>query len=481
MGFKTRCHALFFLYISLGKSSHILYTKPTLRNGVMTMKIIVIGTSHAGIAFALRAREEYPDAQITMYEREEGISFISQSIPLYLMGKSDILKHGNYTSVDDLKKLNIDVKVNCVVEKIDFKKKEISYVLFNTTDLLTDSYDKLVMATGSYPSLPLFSGDSDHVHVIKNVSDAKNLRDIIKKENQVIVLGAGLIGVEIARILALRNVKVKLIHPHEHILNKYVDKELADSFQKDLEDIGVEVYLNTVATDLAVNDKNKKITVYTDNHQQYLADDVIVSIGFRPNSLLVRNDAQLGDMGAIVVDEYMHTSIKDVLAVGDCATSVVNGVSHPIYMPHASEAIRQGQIAALNLSKKVRAIPPSQNTYNMNLEGLTICTTGLTLKNALANGIDAKQIFYRNDALDEDHYLEMWFVYENKTHRIIGAQIKSSVTSANEYVNILSLAISQKLTIEDLEFSDFFFEHGYKNPETFTSILAKLIRESERK
>jgi len=443
------------------------------------MKVIVIGASHAGIAFAMRAKEQEPEAEIVLYDREDEISFISQSIPLYLMGKSDILTHGNYTSVKELEGLGIKVKNNTVVEAVDVKKKTISYVNVNESNLMEDTYDKLVLATGSFPSLPLFSTDSDHVHVIKSVHDAKNLTDIMKSNNRVVVIGGGLIGVEISRILGLRGIPVKLLHPHAHILNKYVDEDLANQLTQELINNGVDVHLNTIATDLQIKGNSEVLTIMTDTHEQYEAEDVIVAIGFRPNSLLLRNDATLGDMGAILVDEYMQTSIPDIFAVGDCATSFVNRLKDPIYMPHASEAIRQGQVAALNLVKPTFKIPPSQNTYNMNLEGLTLCTTGLTLKMALANGIKAKEVIYRNDSLDGSHYLEVFFVYEEKTYKIIGAQFMATTVGVSEYVNILSLAIQENLSIFDMEFSDFYFEHGYKNPHSFTSILAKLVRQNE--
>jgi NADPH-dependent 2,4-dienoyl-CoA reductase/sulfur reductase-like enzyme len=191
---------------------------------------------------------------------------------------------------------------------------------------------------------------------------------------------------------------------------------------------------------------------------------------------LLASQVKVGDKGAIVVDAYQRTSVPDVFAVGDCATTIVTDRAEPVYLPHASDALRQGEIAAINLCEPKRAINPSQATFNLNIGERTLCVTGLTLRRALREGLNAGQVEYRNEYVSTEKYYQIWLTYEKGSHRVLGLQMLGNAPDIAPYADIISLAIEQKLTIEDLEFTDFYFKHGYRNPNTFTKIFADLIR-----
>jgi pyruvate/2-oxoglutarate dehydrogenase complex dihydrolipoamide dehydrogenase (E3) component len=171
----------------------------------------------------------------------------------------------------------------------------------------------------------------------------------------------------------------------------------------------------------------------------------------------------------------MHTSSPDVFAVGDCATSYFDLLNVNRYNPHASESIRQGMVAAINLFKPKQKLTFSLGTYNLNMQEYTIAVTGVTKIQALAKGYDVDAVFFENMYLNAKEFSFMQLVYEKNTHVILGFQVVGNV-SVNEYANVFSLVIQQRLTIEDIEFSDFYFEHGYKDPSGFIKIMARLIR-----
>jgi NADPH-dependent 2,4-dienoyl-CoA reductase/sulfur reductase-like enzyme len=447
------------------------------------MKVVIIGGSHAGIACARRCREEHSDAEVVIIERKKDVSFVSQTIPLFLIGEENILEEGHYTTPEELEADGIKVLTKSEVKTIEIAQKRVIYTNVDTDKLDEMFYDKLVMATGSYPVLPLINGVfNETFFLLKNVEDAVAIKKFMEKSHDVVIVGAGIVGVELSRIFAKKGLHVTVLQARENVMNRYLDVEMAKVVEKSIRDIGVDLYLRTRVVDYHTKKANafhkSEVIVETDVGEKIKTSGVVLSVGFRPNSYLLRGQVKLGDKGAILVDEYMRTSIPDVFAVGDCATSCFMFDMNR-YNPHASEAIRQGVIAAINLFEPKQKLPCSLGTYNLNMQGYTVAVTGITKNLALSQGYDADAIYFENPHLDAKDFSYMQLIYEKKTHVILGFQVVGN-TSINEYANVFSLVIQQKLTIEDIEFSDFYFEHGYKDPSGFTKIMARLIREKER-
>ncbi|GAB2026569.1 FAD-dependent oxidoreductase [Lactovum odontotermitis] len=453
------------------------------------MKIIIIGGSHAGIACALRAREEYPDSSIVIYEKQRSIGFGAQSIPLFLAGNNAFLKVSNYMTASDLEKLNIMVKTKTTVSEADLKKKVIYYkdLLDESDQEIEDHYDKLILATGSYPSMPLIKGGFlDKLYIVKQAEDAVKLKQFMKHSRSIIIIGGGSIAVEMARIMNEAQIKTTLIHSSDYILNRYLDREIGEEVQQFLEDKGIRILTNSTVTDITeeVIDENlrKKVShVFTQDGREFTADGVIYSTGFRPNSVLVADQVTLGERGAILVDEYMRTSFPDVFAVGDCATTMLSNVKAPAYITHASDALREGDAAAVNLVEPKIKLNKSQGTYKINLDDEYIVSlAGLTFNKAKSEGFDCSQVFIRNDDANNDKYYEIWLVYENETHKILGLQSKGTADEVASLADVISLAIQEELTVQDIEYADFYFKHGFKNPSSFSKLLADKIRYKEK-
>ncbi|OQO64488.1 NADH oxidase [Enterococcus faecium] len=451
------------------------------------MEIRIIGGSHAGIACAIRAREEFPDSKIVIYEKQKGIGFIAQSIPYYLSGDSDFLKLSSYITITELEKLNIMVKTQTVVEDINVENKTIHYIdlVYGNED--SDKFDKLVLATGSYPSLPLVRGDfQDKLYVVKKLEDAVKLKKLMHESRSCIIIGGGAIGVELSKILNNSFIDTTLIHSSDFILNRYLDKSSAEETQNFLESKGIKIYTNSrvssIEEEVDLEHGYKKISrVKTSDGKHFIADGVIYATGFRPNSFLVADKLELGDKGAILVDEYMQTSHPDIFAVGDCSTTSLKNVKTPTYVPHASDAIRQGDVAAVNLGERKVKIKKSQGTYKLNFDNeFSLCMTGLTLEKAKKQGFDCEVAFIRDDYVNSDKYFEMWLVYEKVTHRILGMQCKGSASELGAQVDIISLAIQNDMSVSDIEYTDFYFKHGFNNPRSFTKMFADKIRQNER-
>ncbi|MDR2722919.1 MAG: FAD-dependent oxidoreductase [Cellulomonadaceae bacterium] len=447
------------------------------------MRVVIVGGSHAGIACALRAREEYPDADIVLYEKQDAIGFVAQSIPLYLQGSPSFDKIRSYTSATALEAKGITVRTGMVVRRVDTDAKQIIFVPAAGDDLDIDSYDKLVIATGSYPSIPLAAGDyRDKLLVVKTYSDAVRIKELMSTARTVIVIGGGAIGIEMTRGLIDAGIHPVLLQAPAALLDRYLDDDAAAAIRAGLEQEGVEIHTSSLVTQITADtaEGGRNITVVTQAGETYTADGIIYCTGFRPNTVLVGGQVELGEMGAIVVDDYMRTSEPDVFAVGDCSTTTLKHVIVPTYVPHASDAFRQGEIAAVNLMGPRRKLNSSQGTYSLNFGDHTLAMTGLSLKRALSEGFDAAVAYTRNNYIDSDRFYEARLVYEKGSHLILGISVRGTVYEISGVADLYSLAIEQDLTVDDMEYSDFFFKHGFHNPFGLPNILADVIRNEER-
>jgi NADPH-dependent 2,4-dienoyl-CoA reductase/sulfur reductase-like enzyme len=448
------------------------------------MKIVIIGCSFGGMSCALRAREEYPDAEIVIYDKQEKISFIGASIVAYLRGKEDALHQNNFMTIEDLFKHGIEVRNSTNVLKIDMKNKKLSFRQDLSHEIEEDDYDKLVLAMGSYPILPTAEDMlvSEKVYFLKFLEDGLELANLANKAKHVVVVGGGIMGVELSRIYHQKGLEVTLLHANEHILDKYLDDEIAEIYEQELREEGIDLSLGTLAVN--IEPQGDEVKIFTDGFREITADAVIYTIGFRPNTFLVNGQLELGQSGAIKVNKYMQTSVPDVFAVGDCATTYLNLLDKEVYLPHTSDALRTGVAAAMNLEKLHYEMNPSQGTFFVPISGKSIALTGLTLKTALAAGFKAERVQVDQKLLDGSYAFSAWLVYEAETHRILGFQgkgISEDITSTvSSYANLYSLAIEQKLTVEQMELTDFYFEYGFANPLSIYQNFAAKVRAQER-
>lgn len=450
------------------------------------MKVVIVGGAHAAVACAIKTRTEYPDSEIVLYERQKSIGFAAQNIPRYLLGHQDFSYLFNEQTKAQLENLKIQVFTQTVVVELNLGVKKLK--VFDLYQELEEevTYDKLVLAMGSSPSLPLAQGYvGKNFFIIKRADEAEKLKKFMQEAHSVLIVGGGAIGTELAQVMSARGIETTLLHSSSHLLHNYLDEAVSDRVRKSLEESGVTVFtdeiVHSITEEADEQSARKSSHIQTQKGKQFVADGVIYATGFLPNSFLVAEQLDLGDKGAIVVNDYLQTSQEDVFAVGDCATTQVKNMKTARYLSHASDALRQGEIAALNLRKPQRKIPATQSTYKFTLGSRHIlAVTGLNLAKAQSEGFAAAIVSIRDVVVDTHDYVDSWLVYEKKTHKILGYQCFGNVEGIAEQADLISLAIQNDMSIESLEYSDFHFRTTYNNPQSFVKRLADEVRIKER-
>lgn len=439
------------------------------------MKIVVVGCTHAGTAAVVNLKELYPESEITVYEKNDNISFLSCGIALNV-GK--VIEDTNslfYNSPENLAKLGVITNMKHEVLNIDFDKKTLDVKNLMTEEVFEDSYDKLVLTLGSWPIVPKFEGgDLENIVLCKNHDHALNIIEKAKDAKNVVIIGAGYIGVELVEAFEMQGKKVTLIDAEDRIMPKYLDKEFTDIAEKEFTDRGVNLVLGEKVQKF--NGENGKVTEVVTENGAYKGDLVVLCIGFAPNSKLVQGKLDTLPNGAIIIDEYMRTSKEDVYAAGDCCVVTYNPANDKRYIPLATNAVRMGTLIARNIVKPTLKYMGTQGTSGIKIYEQSIASTGMTEEVAKSTtdmniGTVILTDNYRPEFMPTYEPATVKLVFDKDTRRILGGQIISKI-DLTQYMNTLSVVIQNNMTIEELAMTDFFFQPHFNKPWSLLNAVA---------
>ncbi|WP_341780140.1 FAD-dependent oxidoreductase [Levilactobacillus sp. HBUAS70063] len=439
------------------------------------MKVVIVGSTHAGTQAALKILRDHPETAVTIYERQRTVSFLSSGISLFLDGQVKRLEEMFYTSPDELTRLGATVKTQHNVLRIDADKRRVAAVDMTTGRVTTETYDKLIMATGSTVNVPPIRGiEGDRVLLCKDYEQAKRIYQVAKDHHRITIVGGGYIGTELAESYARTGHAVRLIQSQDQLLDNYVDANLSAAVVDLLTQHGVEVVLNRRVVEFEEQAATLAIKTATTT---YHADFAIVCTGFVPNTRLLRGQVEMDRHGAILIDDYLQTSDPNILACGDASVVYFNPIGRTAYAPLASSAVRQGILAGTNVFGRMQRYLGTQATSAIALFGHTLASTGLTLRQAQTIQKPAASVTYRGNwrptYMPRTDVLTINLVYSQIDRRILGAQLFSKHEVAQS-ANAVSLAIQNRNTIDDLAFVDLLFNPNFDAPFNYLNLVAQL-------
>lgn len=377
-----------------------------------------------------------------------------------------------YSSPEALTKLGAHMKMEHDVLAVDTDNKKITVKDLVTGETTSDTYDKLVVTTGSASVIPPIDGvDNQNVKLCKNYNDAKEIKAAGKDAKSVVVIGAGYIGAELAEQFSLAGKKVTLVDGLPNVLAKNFDSEISDRVAKDYEDHDVKLALNEMVRSFSGNDQ---VTVTTTKNS-YQADLAVLCAGFRPRTELMKGKVKMLANGAIITDAYMQTSNPDIFAAGDSSVVRYNPTGQDDYIPLATNAVRQGILVGHNIAKPTVKYLGTQSSSAVALFGKTLASSGLTVTGAKQRGVAVESVVleqdYRPEFMLTTTPILMKLVWDPKTRVVLGGSFYSEYDCAQS-ANIISLAIQNKMTIDDLSMVDMFFQPNYDQPLNYVNALA---------
>lgn len=439
------------------------------------MKVVVVGCTHAGTASVMNIRAEYPESEVVIYEKNDNLSFLSCGIALNVGKVIDTTEKLFYSSPEDLQSLGVKTNMKHEVLDIDFDNKKILVKNLLTNEILEDCYDKLVLTLGSWPIVPKFEGGNlENIVLCKNYDHAKDIINRSEKVENVIVIGAGYIGVELAEAFEMQGKNTILIDAEDRIMAKYLDKEFTDIAETEFKNKGVNIVLGQKVQKF--EGENNKVSKVVTDKGEFNADLVVLCIGFAPNTNLIKGKLDTLPNGAIIIDEYMRTSREDVFAAGDCCVVKYNPAKDTRYIPLATNAVRMGTLIGKNIVNPTLKYMGTQGTSGIKIYDYCIASTGLTeevAKNTTNFNIDTVTLKdnYRPEFMPTFEEATIKLVFDKDTRTILGGQIISKV-DLTQYMNTLSVVIQNEMTIEELAMTDFFFQPHFNKPWSLLNAVA---------
>lgn len=434
-------------------------------------KIIVVGTNHAGTHAVLEIAKKYKDTHnVVTYDKNTNISFLGCGMALWIGGT---IKDPNglfYATPEILEENGVEVHMQHEVIDCDFDNKKIVVKNLLTNEKFEDEYDKIILAVGSWPILPKMPGSNlENILYAKIFQNAENVIEKIKDEKikNVVVVGAGYIGVELAEAFKLNGKNVTLINDYE-VLNKYYDANFQEEMHKNIVNNGVNIEIGQMVT--GFEGENGKVSKVITDKGSYDADLVLMSIGFRPSTNIFKDKLDMIGNGAIITNNKMETSAKDVYAIGDCTTVQNNALNDKGYIALASNAVRTGIVAGNNACGANLEMLGVQGSNAIHIFGLTLTSTGLTETEAKKAGfeVDTVQVTdaIRPAFMPDQGEVTLKVVWNKNTKEIMGAQMMSreDITLA---IHFFSLAVQEKYTIDKLALTDLFFLPHFNQPHNF--------------
>lgn len=417
-------------------------------------KILIIGGVAAGATAAAKARRLSPNAQITMLEAGPDISFANCGLPYYIAGDIKSRSKLILQSPESFKEqYNVDVHVNTQVNSIDREAHTVTAQQNGTEKVF--EYTKLILAQGGKPIHPDLPGaNGDHVFSLWTLDDMDKIDNHLKtKEPKTgVVVGGGFIGLEMVEALVKRGLEVHVVEKMPHVM-AILEAETAGFITRELLSFGVGVHTETAVTKINSN------TVELDNGKILEADMVLLSIGVRPTLQLAQKAGlELGEAGGLLVSDKLQTSDKNIYAAGDMVELEHRVSEKKVRIPLAGPANRQGRIAAENALGGNHSYKGSIGTSVVRVFEAVAGTTGLSLKQARAVGIDADAVVvhkeHHTSYYPGSEQVSVLLIYDKNTGVILGGQT-AGYKGADKRLDVIATATASKLTVSEIADIDF--------------------------
>jgi len=414
-------------------------------------KLIIIGGGAVGLAVATSVKR-HSDYDVLVFSSDSHASYSQCGIPFVIAGDISDFNSLLLRSKEFFEEAGIDLRTGTTVQSVD---------LANRTVLAEGekyNFDRLVIATGSTPSIPgeLKAGALlENVFTVRTLQDGMRLEKALLKASNTVIIGGGAIGAELAAACSGRGLNTLLVNRSSSLLSHNIDPDMADIVREHLESLGVQILTDHAPQALNGEDSVRSVTI---GGKEFPADVVIISAGVKPETKLAADAGiMIGPTGGIVINDDLQVKLTDgtydpdVYCGGECAQLQDLITGRPLLSQLASTARRMAGVIRDNLIEKQSSFGPVISPWVAVIGELEVGTVGITTQVARLNGIDLVSGL-ATGTTSAGYYpgstrLYIKLLFRNRI--LVGAQAIGG-KGIKERIDGLSLAISKRTTVDEI-------------------------------
>lgn len=418
---------------------------------------VIIGAIAAGGSAAFKLKRMNPQLQIQVYEAGEHISYAACGLPYYLSGAISDYRSMVMREKEDFKeKAGIELFTSHRVREVDPAKGEVLVEEALSGRESKVPFDRLLFATGASPLIPSIEGVGlEGVVALRTLQQGLDIKERLEEKNieKVVIVGAGLIGLELAETFRVLGKDVLLLEKMPHVLPG-LDEEMAALLEEELHKYGIAVHKGESLVAFQ-GDEEGKLRGVISSKGSYEADLALMALGVKPNSeLAAEAGLQLGERGAIAVDRYLRTSNSHIFAAGDCAEAYHRVLERNTYFPLGTTANRQGRLAAENMcGEEMKPFSGILGSAVAKVFDLAVARTGLSEEQARESGISCDSVMVK--ALDQAPYypgpsnLYIKLTFNPSNGKLLGGQLVGR-EKAVKRVDVIAAGLTAGMSVEEL-------------------------------
>ncbi|MDQ6650140.1 MAG: FAD-dependent oxidoreductase [Actinomycetota bacterium] len=419
-------------------------------------RLVVVGGDAAGMSAASQARRRRSadELEIVAFERGSYTSYSACGIP-YFVG--DVLSDQDQLvtrTPAEFAELDIDARIRHEVEEVDLDAGTVRVRNLGTGAVADESFDQLMIATGSVPTRPDVPGiDADGVYGVQVLDDGVALRRELDSGDvkRVVVVGGGYIGLEIAEAVKSRGLEVAIVDLSETPIRTF-DPDIGRYIADAVRGMDIELVLGEGVT--GIDTVGGRASAVHTAHRELPADLVVLGLGVRPNVALAKAaGVPLGVSGGIAVDRRMRTEAEGVWAAGDCVESRHRLSGARVVVALGTHANKQGRVAGINIGGGYATFPGVIGTAVTKICEYEVARTGLSEREATEAGF--RFVTATVDSTTRAGYfpgsqpIRVKMTAERRSGRLLGAQIVGKEGAAKR-IDVLATAIWNEMTVEEV-------------------------------
>ncbi len=447
------------------------------------MDVVIVGAVAGGMSTASRLKRLLKDeVNIIVFEQGEEVSYGACGIPFYISDHIKQKEHLFARTVEQFIEEGIDLRIHHRVESVDSVNKTICVKQLETNEMITQSYDYLVIASGaSVNRFAPMDQTYDNLFEVRQVIDGTNIKDMLKKETtkKVVVVGAGFIGMEVAEACKVWHKDVTIVEFAPRVMS-LMDEEITQALEAKAIESGIELMLNSKVVKFESNEQViSKVHIETNNGIQIVDVDMVINCaGIKPNTSFI-DGVDKAFNGALIVDHHMETSVKGIYAAGDCSIMLSSVTNQLTYAPLGTNANKQGRIIADvlagNKPKPFKLISSS----GLKFFNLNAAKVGVSEQEATRYELNFKTHVITGNAYagyySNKEKILVKVIYHPETRVIMGAQLVGE-GAVVERANYYALAVYNHMTVDQFGMMDFAYSPPFNGVWDVAQIGSNTIK-----